>query len=226
MLTRRGLLSRSAMISLAPLVPGFLSRTAKAAVAEKDGRILVVVQMDGGNDGINTVVPYQDEEYARHRKQLRLATDRLCKVSGGVGLHPSMKRMAEMVEDGRLAVVQGVGYPNPDRSHFGSMAVWQTGVLEREGYGWLGKTLDRRAGVAAGPTAVYVGDRSLPRALQGRRAVTASFADASDLTLALPVAGAGGGGRPDGDDLATLVGRTVTSAYASAAELAAAASGS
>jgi uncharacterized protein (DUF1501 family) len=225
MLTRRELLTRSAMISMAPLVPEFLNRTAEAAVADKDGRILVVVQLDGGNDGINTVVPYQDAEYARCRKQLRIATDRVCKLSGGVGLHPSMKRMAEMVEDGRLAVVQGVGYPNQDRSHFSSMAVWQTGVLDREGYGWLGKTLDRgtRAGAGAGPGAVYVGDRSLPRALQGRRTVTTSFADASDLALTLPAVAPADGGRPQGEDLAAFVGRTVTNAYATAAELSAAA---
>jgi uncharacterized protein (DUF1501 family) len=223
MLTRRGLLSKSAMISLAPLVPGFLSRTAEAVGAEKDGRILVVVQLDGGNDGINTVVPYQDEAYGRHRKQLRLATDRLCKVSGEVGLHPAMKRMAEMVEDGRLAVVQGVGYPNPDRSHFSSMAVWQTGTLEREGHGWLGKALDQRAGVGLGPGAVYVGDRSMPVAVQGRRTLTGSFADASDLALTLNVGRAAAGGKFEGDDLAAFVGRTVTSAYASAAELSAAA---
>ncbi|HKI19794.1 MAG TPA: hypothetical protein VKA15_18040, partial [Isosphaeraceae bacterium] len=118
MLTRRSLLKRSAMLSLAPTVPGFLSRTAMAAQPERDGRILVVVQLDGGNDGINTVVPFGDEEYARHRKELRIPTDRVCKLTDRVGLHPAMRAAADMIQDGRLAIVQGVGYPNPDRSHF------------------------------------------------------------------------------------------------------------
>ena len=74
--TRRGFLARglrnSTLIALAPTLPGFLARTAHAAGPEKDGRILIVVQLDGGNDGINTVVPFQDEGYARHRKNLLL----------------------------------------------------------------------------------------------------------------------------------------------------------
>src|SRR5262249_60695912 len=85
MLTRRGLLQRSALLSLAPAVPGFLARTAMAARPERDGRILVVVQLDGGNDGINTVVPFGDEDYARHRRELRIPTDRVCKLTHPVG---------------------------------------------------------------------------------------------------------------------------------------------
>src|SRR5438445_2098808 len=115
MLTRRDFLKSSTLIALAPTVPGFLAQTARAAKPERDGRILVVVQLDGGNDGINTVVPFGDGEYARQRPALRLAGDRLCKLTQHVGLHPSMRRAADMVEDGRLAIVQGVGYPNPDR---------------------------------------------------------------------------------------------------------------
>ena len=110
MLTRRSLLKCSAMLSLAPTVPGFLSRTAMAARPERDGRILVVVQLDGGNDGINTVVPFGDEEYARHRKELRIPTDRVCKVTDRVGLHPAMRPAADMIQDGRLAIVQDSGH--------------------------------------------------------------------------------------------------------------------
>jgi uncharacterized protein (DUF1501 family) len=225
MLTRRALLKRSALISLAPAVPDFLSRTAQAAGAGRDGRVLVVVQLDGGNDGINTVVPYGDEEYARHRKELRLPKDRLCKLTDHVGLHPSMRRSAEMVEDGRLAVIQGVGYPNPDRSHFRSMAIWQTAQIDQQGpevHGWLGRALDR-AGAAGNPVAVFVGDRDLPRALRGRRTVTASFANPSDLSLAIPAASLATSPASVGDDLAAFVNRTVTGAYTTAEELSSAA---
>ncbi|HKI21481.1 MAG TPA: hypothetical protein VKA15_26535 [Isosphaeraceae bacterium] len=160
MLTRRSLLKHSAILSLAPTVPGFLSRTAMAAPPDRDGRILVVVQLDGGNDGINTVVPFGDEDYARHRRALRIPADRVCKLTDRVGLHPAMRPAADMIQDGRLATVQGVGYPNPDRSHFRSMAIWQTARPDDPGpesHGWLGLALDgtaagERAGAPVGPS--------------------------------------------------------------------------
>ncbi len=228
MLTRRALLRDSAMLSLAPAVPGFLSRTARAAAPGRDGRVLVVLQLDGGNDGINTVVPFGDEGYARHRHELRLPTDKLLKIGEGIGLHPAMRPAADLFESGRLAIVQAVGYPNPDRSHFESMAIWQTarpGRPGRELPGWLGRALDAAGEARGEPAAIHVGNQNLPRALFARRATSASFAEASDLSLALP---APRGGRPradatQGDDLKAFVRRTVTSAYATAAELEAAA---
>ena len=228
MLTRRSLLKRSAMLSLAPTVPGFLSRTAMAAQPERDGRILVVVQLDGGNDGINTVVPFGDEDYARHRRELRIPTDRVCKLTDRVGLHPAMRPAADMVQDGRLAIVQGVSYPNPDRSHFRSMAIWQTAQPDDPGpafHGWLGRALDgigggKPATASLGPSAVFIGERDLPRALRGRRTVTASFADPADLALAVPAAGVAAPDRSAGDDLSAFVHRTVTNAYTTAEQLA------
>jgi uncharacterized protein (DUF1501 family) len=231
MFTRRSLLKHSALLSMAPAVPGFLSRTAMAARPERDGRILVVVQLDGGNDGINTVVPFGDEDYARHRRELRIPTDRLCKLTDRVGLHPAMRAAADLVQGGRLAIIQGVGYPNPDRSHFKSMAIWQTGRPDGPGpevHGWLGRALDgigggKPEGPPLGPSAVFVGERDLPRALRGRRTITASFADPADLSLALPAAAGGSPGPSAGDDLAAFVRRTVTDAYATAEQLATAA---
>ena len=222
MLKRRDFLKTSSLLSLSPVIPTFLSRTARAEGSERDGRVLVVLQLDGGNDGINTVVPFGDEGYREHRRELRLPTDRLLKVGDGLGLHPSMRGAADLLEGGRLAIVQGVGYPNPDRSHFESMNMWQTARLGRSGgdvHGWLGRALD--AGPrGTGPDAVHVGEQALPRALVARRAASASFADASDLALALRAPS--GGAAPAADDLASFVSRTVTDAYATAAELEAA----
>ena len=133
--------------------------------------MLVVLQLDGGNDGINTVVPFGDEAYAKYRRELRLPTDKLFKIGDGLGLHPSMRAAADLLESGRLAIVQGVGYPNPNRSHFESMNIWQTAKPGRPGdesLGWLGRALDAtRAG--NGPAAVHVGDQNLPLALCSRR---------------------------------------------------------
>src|SRR4051812_18699874 len=169
--TRRALLKSSALLSLAPLVPDFLSHTARAAGPGRDGRVLVVVQLDGGNDGINTVVPFGDEAYGKHRRALRLPAEKLFRIGDGIGLHPSMRAAAELLEGGRLAIVQGVDYPNPSRSHFESMATWQTarpGAPAGDATGWLGRALDA-ASREAGPAAVHVGDENLPRALAARR---------------------------------------------------------
>src|SRR5947209_17826631 len=118
MFSRRDFLKTSTLISLAPTIPGFLAQTARAAAPQRDGRVLFVIQLDGGNDGINTVVPFNDEGYAKHRKTLRLPKERLVKVDGKVGLHSSLGVFGKLLEKGPLAVVQGVGYPNPNRSHF------------------------------------------------------------------------------------------------------------
>ena len=90
MLRRRAFLQRSSLVALAPTVPAFLARAARAAAPDRDGRVLVVIQLDGGNDGINTVVPFKDEGYAKARSVLRLPADRLHKITQEVGLHPAM----------------------------------------------------------------------------------------------------------------------------------------
>ena len=143
--TRRDFLKTSTLFALAPTIPGFLAQTARAAKVERDGRVLVVIQLDGGNDGINTVVPFADEGYAKHRKVLRIPKERLVKVSDQVGLHPSLADAGKLLDAGQFAIVQGVSYPNPNRSHFRSMAIWHSARLDPEehgGLGWLGRALD------------------------------------------------------------------------------------
>ncbi len=126
--------------------PLFLSRTAWAAPAtNKSGAkdtVLVVVQLTGGNDGLNTVVPFADDGYAKLRQKLRIPTADLKKINSHVGLHPALGGFAALLEDHALCIVQGVGYPNPNESHFRSMDIWQAGSLAAEPTeGWLGKSL-------------------------------------------------------------------------------------
>ncbi|MEX0679504.1 MAG: DUF1501 domain-containing protein [Pirellulales bacterium] len=190
MITRRQLLKRSLLVSLSPVVPAFLTRTAGAAETDKDGRVLVVIQLDGGNDGLNTVVPYRDENYARLRPKLKLPQDRLIKLNDELALHASMKAAGELFEHGRLTIVQGVGYPNPNRSHFRSMAIWHTARLdeaEHGQYGWLGRALDTQAATRTGPHAVYSSLGSVPLALWGRRSATIEVKSKDELALDSPV---------------------------------------
>src|ERR1051325_8900725 len=125
MFTRRDFLrtslQTSSLVALAPTVPGFLAQTGRAAEPRRDGRVLVVIQLDGGNDGVNTVVPFGDEGYAKCRRALRLPKEQLVKVGDGIGLNPAMTEAGQLFESQRLAIVQAVGYPNPNRSHFESM---------------------------------------------------------------------------------------------------------
>jgi uncharacterized protein (DUF1501 family) len=186
MFTRRTLLKRSSLIALAPTVPGFLARLARAVETKADDRVLVVIQLDGGNDGINTVVPYGDEGYAKHRDKLRLPVARLHKLDESVALHPSMRAMADLFESQRLAIVQGVGYPNPNRSHDVSMAIWHTArfdTAEHKSYGWLGRALDQLPPRPGTPAAMLVGEGALPSAVIGRRSLAGSFSRLDELAL-------------------------------------------
>jgi uncharacterized protein (DUF1501 family) len=221
MLSRRQFLERSTLLALAPAVPAFLAQTARAARPGRDGRALVVIQLDGGNDGINTVVPFADEGYARHRKLLRLPANDLRKIDRGVGLHPALGDFARLLERGQLAVVQGVGYPNPDRSHARSMAIWQTARLDPVGHrdaGWLGRALDAAPRPYTGaPASFFLGMESVPRALQGPRQLPAALADLEDYAAppgaAVRTAVAGPGAT---DDLTAFVRRNLLDGYLTA----------
>jgi uncharacterized protein (DUF1501 family) len=221
-------LGGSSLLALAPTVPGFLAQTTRCAAPQPDGRVLVVIQLDGGNDGVNTVVPFVDPGYAKHRRELRLPADKLLKLNRIVGLHPSMTAAAKLWEAGRLAIVQGVGYPNPSRSHFKSMAIWHSANVDlprgsadgedgetRAAHGWLGKTLDGRERPADGsPDAAFVGNALLPLALRGRRSVAVDLSHPEELALAgkADPKKALGGGESE-SDLAAFVRKNTLDAY-------------
>ncbi len=123
-------------------MPGFLNRTAQAAIGK--GKILVVVQMSGGNDALNTLVPYSNPAYYNARPVLAISKKDVLNLSSDVGLNPSLKPFMGLWDSGELAVVQGVGYPNPNRSHFESMAIWHTADPKaRETSGWIGKIAEK-----------------------------------------------------------------------------------
>lgn len=193
--TRRDFLAATAglsLVSLAPNVPRFLAAAAEpspgGATAENVGeRVVVVVQLSGGNDGLNTVVPFRDEGYRRARPTLALAENQLLKINGELGLHPSLKGLSGLWEAGRLSIVQGVGYPNPNRSHFESMDIWHTARRELTGRatGWLGRYLDAVTdGVGERDArAIHVGGEVQPLALTAVQAAAASLRSADQLKL-------------------------------------------
>lgn len=223
-MNRRRFLKSAPLISLTPAIPIFLGRSLFAADQQeaKDSPVLVVVQLDGGNDGINTVVPFKDDNYIKLRPKLHLTADQVIKLDAETALHPSMRRAGELFEDGRLSIVHGVGYPNPNRSHFESMNIWHAASTDAEvlatGNGWLGDAVSLQP-FAHGPDAYHVGEGELPAALLGRRCTAISMNDATDLRLSqrdLAVR------RPpqDSTNLSDFVTRSVSEAYVSASQLA------
>ncbi|MFL5243317.1 MAG: DUF1501 domain-containing protein [Gemmataceae bacterium] len=179
MLDRRTFLARtlqgSSLLALGGVVPQFLANTARAAEVGKDS-VLVVIEMTGGNDGLNTVIPYADDIYQKARPTLRFAKDKVIKVDDYIGLHPAMKAFGTMLQNQSLAIVQGVGYPNPDRSHFESMDVWQSAdPLRKIGTGWIGRSTTDLQDKKGNVPVVQLGPNRLPLALQGSSAGVVSI---------------------------------------------------
>src|SRR5262245_5815969 len=153
-LSRRQFLKSTSLIALGAAVPNFISKTAlQAQPSDRPGgrdTILVIVQLTGGNDGLNTVSPFRDEEYRRLRPTLAQPRDQIHRINDDIGLHPSMQAIGRLVQDNALCVVQGVGYPNPSQSHFRSMDIWQAASTGRDlQEGWIGKALRTIPGAAS-----------------------------------------------------------------------------
>lgn len=152
----RGGLAASAGLAAPPLM------FAPAAIAQKaqgsDGRILVVLELSGGNDGLNTVVPYADDAYYRLRPEIGIKTQRLRKIDDHFGLNPGMVGMEKLYKDGQLAIVHGCGYDNPSFSHFTSMAYWHTAAPNSgEPFGWVGRLADAMAPQAPANFLINIG---------------------------------------------------------------------
>ena len=153
--SRRDFLARGLYgIGLGAGLPLFLDRTSAALTAQaRQGtsvethpdRILVVLELSGGNDGLNTVVPYADPAYHKARPRIGIAAEDVLKVHDGFGFHPSLVGFERLFKDGKMAVVHGCGYDRPSLSHFSSMSYWHTGVPNAgEPLGWLGRLADDR----------------------------------------------------------------------------------
>ncbi len=150
--TRRDFMKRGTLLlSMGATAPTFLTQTATALAQTDDAlmtgpnvrRILVVVQLGGGNDGLNSVVPYSDPLYYKARPTLAIPEANVLKISDTLGFNPNLAPFKSLYDSGNLAVLNGVGYPNPDRSHFRSTDIWTSGRPDiQERTGWLGRFLD------------------------------------------------------------------------------------
>ena len=172
MLNRRRFLGTSALgsavLTFGGQVPFALGASALCTRSE---RILVVVELQGGNDGLNTVVPADDPVYRRLRPTVGIRKDDVLPIAQGLGFHGALRGFADLLEAGRLAVIQGVGYPDPNRSHFESMDIWHTCQRKQDVRtdGWLGRWLEEPSGSSErDPRALHLGAEKLPLALMSR----------------------------------------------------------
>jgi len=173
--TRRDFLRTSALASTLLLVPKFLHALDRgpglAGLRDATGaRRLIVVQLSGGNDGLNTVIPYKNDLYYKARPTLGIKeSEGILTLDKDLGLHPALKGLKGLYDQGQLAVLNSVGYPNPDRSHFRSMDIWQTGSGADQivSTGWLGRYLDSNCPDCQRPYNALEVDDTLSLALKG-----------------------------------------------------------
>ncbi len=183
----KSILGGSSLLAFSPTVPAFLGRTMRAERKGGD-TVLVIVQLAGGNDGLNTVVPHGDDLYAKSRPTLRLSTNRLHRIDSLLGFHTRMEAFSRLYQEGLLGVVQGVGYPNPHGGHFESMHTWQTADPTVRGQtGWIGRAIDHQSrDCLKGAPAAFVGQIRRPFALNAARAIVPTCRSLHDCVLNRP----------------------------------------
>lgn len=171
LIKRREFLQLGSLATSSFLVPKFLKAFEGAGKLGTGNKVLVVLQLSGGNDGLNTVIPIRNDIYYRERPKLGIAKNNALTLSSEAGIHPELTCLKALYDEGNLAILNQVGYPNPDRSHFRSMDIWQTasGSNEYRNTGWIGRWLDAQCDHCDKPTQALEIDDMLSLALSGDR---------------------------------------------------------
>lgn len=178
-MNRRKFILNSSVLSASLMLPKFISCLPNTLTAENTtGRKVIVIQLAGGNDGLNTFIPYRNDIYYKSRPFLAIAKNEAFKLSDEIGLHPNMEEIKNLFDDGLISVINNVGYPNPSRSHFRSMDIWQS-ASNSDQYlesGWIGRFLDSECpGHCKSPLdAIEIAD-SLSLAMKGEKVKGMSF---------------------------------------------------
>jgi uncharacterized protein (DUF1501 family) len=170
-INRRKFLQFGSLATGTLMLPKFLKAFETPSWFIGGNKVLVVLQLSGGNDGLNTVIPLRNDIYYRERPGLSIAKDKALVLNAEAGLHPSLTNLKTLYDEGNLAILNNVGYPNPDRSHFRSMDIWQTASNSDEylNSGWLGRYLDAQCSGCSKPTQVLEMDDMLSLALNGEQ---------------------------------------------------------
>jgi uncharacterized protein (DUF1501 family) len=168
LIKRRGFLQIGSLATASMMVPKFLKAFERPMVSPGN-KVVVVVQFSGGNDGLNTIIPVRNDLYYKGRPKLGIARDKALHLTDEAALHPSLTALKGLYDEGNLAIMNSVGYPNPDRSHFRSMDIWHTASRSDEfkTSGWIGRYLDAQCHGCDKPTQALEIDDVLSLALKG-----------------------------------------------------------
>lgn len=168
LIKRKEFIQMGSLATAAMLIPRFLKGFEKN-LTPPGNKVLIVIQLSGGNDGLNTIIPVNNDIYYRERSGLSIQKSNALSLTDEAGIHPNLPYFKELFDEGSLAVINGVGYPNPDRSHFRSMDIWQTASSSNEylNSGWLGRYLDAQCNGCDKPTQILEVDDVLSLALKG-----------------------------------------------------------
>lgn len=169
-ISRRKFIEQSALASSAALMPSFVSAMASAVKKQATEKKLVIIHLFGGNDGLNTLVPFENDLYYNARKNIAIKPANVLRVNNGLGFNPSLKSLYKLFRDGKMCIINGVGYPNPEFSHFKSSLVWHRGTEEKfVKTGWLGRYLDNSDPEGMSPHKVVLFNDYLNLAVRGNK---------------------------------------------------------
>ncbi|MBX2934112.1 MAG: DUF1501 domain-containing protein [Ferruginibacter sp.] len=183
LIKRKEFLQLGTLATASMMMPKFLKAFEKPMMVPPGNKVVVVIQFSGGNDGLNTVIPVRNDIYYRERPVLGISKDKSLLLTDEVGLNPALEAFKSLYDDGSLAILNNVGYPNPDRSHFRSMDIWQS-ASESNVYiqtGWLGRYLDAQCKGCDKPTQAVELDDILSMALKGEDNKGLAFKDPKKL---------------------------------------------
>jgi len=166
---RKEFIQIGSLATASMLLPKFLKAFEGQTMVPLGNKVVVILQLSGGNDGLNTVIPVRNDLYYKARPRLGIAKDKALSLTDEVGLNPALTAFKDLYDDGSLSIINSVGYPNPDRSHFRSMDIWHTASQSSEywNHGWVGRYLDAQCKGCDKPTQAIEIDDILSLALKG-----------------------------------------------------------
>jgi uncharacterized protein (DUF1501 family) len=180
---RKEFLQIGSLATASFMLPKFLKAFEKPMMVPPGNKVVVVIQFSGGNDGLNTVIPVRNDIYYKGRPGLGIAKDKALNITDEVGLNPALEAFKGLYDDGSLSILNSVGYPNPDRSHFRSMDIWHSASASNEyiNTGWIGRYLDAQCKGCDKPTQAMELDDVLSLALKGEESKGLAFKDPQKL---------------------------------------------
>ena len=185
LIKRKDFIVTGSLASASLMMPKFLKAFTNTPqqLVPKGNKVLVVLQLSGGNDGLNTVIPYRNDLYYKNRPNLAINKTEAIGLTDDIGLHPELAALANLYQEGNMSILNNMGYPNPDRSHFRSMDIWHTAANSNEYLttGWLGRYLDAQCKGCDKPTQALELDDILSLSMKGELDKAIAFKDANRL---------------------------------------------